>query len=319
MASRWVATEHAARRCSADRRRLLALTAGSLAGLASAPATADAVIPATSAATSAAASATPPTLTTDLVRNGLYVITGGGSNALLRFSAQGSLLVDGKLPGNYRPLMAQVRRTSRLSDLPVRVLVLTNHHQRHSGTNPQFLAAGIPLLVHAKGRRHVTIEPPAEGKPMPTLITFDRHHPLRFGGVAVDLLHFGSAHTDNDTVVHFSDLKVVAVGDLFTRAAPVPDYTGGGSLTGWPKVIAKVLELDFDLVVPSEGPVIGRAELQSFKSRLDTLIQRATALIDSGVTQGELRARLQVDDLGWQLDAGSMQLDQLYADLSRGR
>src|SRR5436190_15673549 len=56
------------------------------------------------------------TLTSELVRTGLYLISGGGGNSLLRFSANGLILVDGKLPGNYRALMSQVRRISKISD-----------------------------------------------------------------------------------------------------------------------------------------------------------------------------------------------------------
>src|SRR5262245_61896779 len=65
-------------------------------------------------------------LTSHLVRTGLYLIAGGGANSLLRFSASGSILVDGKLPGNYRALMSQVRRISRFSDHPVRILIVTD-------------------------------------------------------------------------------------------------------------------------------------------------------------------------------------------------
>src|SRR5215471_20319548 len=59
-------------------------------------------------------------LNAQLVKTGLYLIEGGGANSLLRFSANGLILVDGKLPGNYRALMSQVRKISKISDLPVR-------------------------------------------------------------------------------------------------------------------------------------------------------------------------------------------------------
>src|SRR5262245_39942320 len=64
-----------------------------------------------------------------LVTTGLYLISGGGGNSLLRFSPGGLILVDGKLPGFHRPLMSQVRRISKISDLPVRILIITDHHQ----------------------------------------------------------------------------------------------------------------------------------------------------------------------------------------------
>src|SRR5262245_15054361 len=79
-------------------------------------------------------------LTSQPVTTGLYLIAGGGANSLLRLSASGMVLVDGKLPGFHRPLMAQVRRISRIADQSIKVLVVTDHHDNHTGSNAQFLA-----------------------------------------------------------------------------------------------------------------------------------------------------------------------------------
>ena len=65
---------------------------------------------------------------------------------------------------------------------------------------------------------------------------------LQLGGVEAKLMHFGNAHTDGDTVVYFTNLKVVAVGDLFTPGTPEPDYSAGGSLVGWGPVLAQIPE-----------------------------------------------------------------------------
>ena len=58
----------------------------------------------------------------ELVKTGLYLVTGGGANTLVRFSPMGLVLVDGKSPGTYRPFMSAVRRIVRVAELPVRVL-----------------------------------------------------------------------------------------------------------------------------------------------------------------------------------------------------
>src|SRR5262245_62714911 len=154
-------------------------------------------------------------LTSRLVKTGLYLIEGGGANSLLRFSAKGSILVDGKRPGNYRALMSQVRRISKISDHPVRVLIVTDHHEDHTGNNAQFLAAGIPILAQQNAKRRFTNQPDGSKAAAETL-TYDREYTLRLGGVEVHLKHFGNARTGGDTVVYFPNLRVVAVGDLFT-------------------------------------------------------------------------------------------------------
>src|SRR5262245_13145513 len=180
-------------------------------------------------------------LTSELVRTGLYLIAGGGGNSLLRFSANGLILVDGKLPGNYRALMSQVRRISKISDLPVRVLIVTDHHESHTGNNAQFLAAGVPIMLQERAERNFEPRGFDDAKWAGRIITYDRDYTLRMGGVEVQLKHFGSAHTGGDTVVYFPNLKVVAVGDLFTPGSPEPDFVGGGSLVNWGSVLSQIL------------------------------------------------------------------------------
>lgn len=214
-----------------------------------------------------------PGMSTDLVKTGLYLIQGGGGNVLLRFSASGLILVDGKLPGNHRALMTQVRRASKMTDLPLRVLLLTGPSEPHAGTNPQFIAAKVAIVAH----QNLLNRLPDAARPVPPqAIAFDRDYTLRMGGVEVRMLHPGAARTDSDAVAFFPDLKVLAVGDLFTADAPQIDAASGGSLPGWSRALDEVLALDFDVVVPGHGPLVGRPELKRLKDRIDSAIARTS-------------------------------------------
>ncbi len=256
-------------------------------------------------------------LTSQLVKTGLYLISGGGGNTLMRYSANGLILVDGKLPDNYRALMSQVRRISKITDLPVRVLIVTDHHEDHTGNNAKFLEAGVQIIAQENVKQNLTADNPSGGKvPLPTF-TYANDFTLRLGGVEVQLKHFGNAHTSGDTVVYFPNLKVVAVGDLFTPNTPDPDFSEGGSLVDWGPVLAQILKLDFDVVVPSTGPMATRAELEAFKTKIDTLVSRATGLVKKGVPKDQLMAQLKTDDLGWRFSLTGGQLDRFYAELSQ--
>lgn len=182
----------------------------------------------------------------ELVRNGLYVATGAGGNTAVRFSGSGIILVDGKLPGHYRELVSQL---GRIAELPIRMLILTSQDESHTGTNAEFLMHGIPVVG-------------------PSAV-FEEERAVRLGGVTVNLQHLGPARTGADAIVYFPDLKVVAVGDLFTREIPQVDFDAGGSMAGWAAALEQILRLDFDKVIPGSGPVVDRAELQRFKSQLD--------------------------------------------------
>lgn len=266
-------------------------------------------------------------LSADLVKTGLYLIRGGGCNSLLRLSAAGSLLVDGKLPGTYRALMSQVRRINKLSDLPLRVVVFTNHHEIHAGNKARFLDAGVAVLAHANAlpRLAGTQEPPSaaasavavQGR-AGAIFGFRHRHDFRMGGVEVQLHDFGPARTSDDIVVLFPDLRVIAVGELYSAGEPLPDFKNGGTLAGWGPVLDQVLKLDFDIAVPSAGAPVGRAELAAFKERVETLTVRATALVKAGVAQERFLQRLATADLGWTMQLDAEGIRQLYADLARG-
>src|SRR5215467_5367185 len=84
-----------------------------------------------------------------LVKTGLFLISGGGGNSLLRLSANGLILVDGKLPGNYQALTEFLKK---ISDQPIRVLINTDYHEDHTGNNASFLEAGTQILAQENVR-----------------------------------------------------------------------------------------------------------------------------------------------------------------------
>ncbi len=252
-------------------------------------------------------------MTAQNVKTGLYLISGKGSNSVLRLSANGLILVDGKLPGNYEVLMAHVKSISKQ---PIRALILTGYDESNTGTDAKFLEAGTPIVAQENARPALASSNTGADKTVSAIVTYTNEYKIHLGGVDAQLMHFGNAHTSSDTVVYFPNLKAVAVGDLFA-SAPNPDFSAGGSLVGWGPVLAQVLKLDFDVVIPSTGPTVSRADLEAFKARIDTLVSRAAALVIQGVGKDQLMSQLKTNDLGWQLKFSPDQVDHFYAELSR--
>lgn len=246
------------------------------------------------------------------VKTGLFMISGRGSNSVLRLSGNGLILVDGKLPGGYDALMAQVKRISKQ---PVRALILTGCAESATGTNAKFVEADARIVAQENVKANLGSCNLADAKVAPALVTYGSQYPIHLGGVEVQVLHFGSAYSNNDTVVYFPNLKVVAIGDLFA-AKPAPDFAAGGSLVGWGPVLGEVLKLDFDVAIPSQGPPISRADLEAFRKKIDTMVARATGLVKQGVPKNHLMAELKTEDLGWHLSFTGDQLDSFYADLA---
>ncbi|MGB9492501.1 MAG: MBL fold metallo-hydrolase, partial [Terriglobales bacterium] len=223
----------------------------------------------------------------------------------------------GKLPGNYEAILAKARKVS-FSEQPVRLLINTDYHENHTANNAQFIAAGTQVMAHENVKQTLaTYNPPGGKIALPTR-TYDHDFTVKLGGVEAQLMHFGNAHTNGDTVVYFPNLKVVAVGDLFA-STPDPDFAAGGSLVGWGPVLAQILKLDFDVAVPGTGPTITRADLEAFKTKIDTLVSRASTLVKNGVPKDQLMAQLKTDDLGWQFNFSGEQIERFYAELSDAR
>jgi cyclase len=250
-------------------------------------------------------------LTASYVKTGLYVISGGGGNSVLRLTGDGLIVVDGKLPGNYEEFSRKIRK---IIDQPVRVLVDTNHYLNHTGTNADFLAQGTQVIAQEHVKQRLSNYHPENRKIAPPKFTYDHQQDLHFGRVEIDLLHFGPARTDGDTVVYFPELKAIALGDLYSTD-PMPDYSAGGSLVGWSAALGEVLKRDFTVAIPGSGSPVTRADVEELKARIDAVISRAAELERRGVPSQQLMARLEAEDLPWKPRFSGRDLDQFCVEL----
>ena len=242
--------------------------------------------------------APPAQLTIEQVKPGLYAILNPGANTLaVRVTNDGVILVDDMFEANYEQILALVKS---VTPQPVKYVISTHHHGDHTGGNVRFLQQA-QILGHKNARANmVRATPPQPGAPP---ITFTSEAAIHLGGAEVQLHHVGRGHTNGDTVVYFPDLRVMATGDLFVVLPRVPtiDYQNGGTSLGWVPTIDNILKFDFDTVIPGHGPVATRADLQQFKSRIQTLQTRTRELIKQGVPKDQYLSKLKVDDLGWSL------------------
>jgi glyoxylase-like metal-dependent hydrolase (beta-lactamase superfamily II) len=175
-------------------------------------------------------------------------------------------------------------------------------------------------------------------------ITFTDELDVHLGGKEVQAYYFGRGHTSGDAVIYFPEHKTIHTGDLFlsTRAParadnpPRPrgvpiyvDYAQGGSFFDWSKTLDDVLRLDFDTIIPGHGPVVGKADLVTFKADLEAMRARLVDLIAKGSSRAQIVKTLE-DDYGWRSTgcpespptAGCLQyqqVDSLIAELKRGR
>jgi len=249
-----------------------------------------------------------------LLKPNLYLITGGGANTLVRVTPEGLILVDTKNPGdeNYNRVMEEIKS---VSDLPVKYVLNTHHHPDHVGTNQKFIDAGATVIALEALKTNMGTDQRTKDIPGRPTQTFAKDYVLKFGGAEVDAHFYGRGHTGDDTMVYFPDLKVVMVSDQITAATPIVDFANGGSAVEWTQILDGVLALDFEMAIPGRGEPKSRADVQAFRARFATLIERASAAIKAGAGRDQLAAQVKIDDLGWQLNPQFF--GQLFDELSK--
>ena len=253
------------------------------------------------------------------LKPGFFLITGAGANTAVRVTTEGLIVVDSKLPSsdtsdNFAALSAQLKA---ISPLPVKYLLNTHHHPDHVGNNGKFADAGVKVVGLEALKSNMAADTRTAqlaGRPSET---FARDYVLKFGGVQVEAHHLGNAHTNDDTIVYFPDLKIAMISDTVTDTNPVVDWANGGSVLGWRSSLEAILKLDFEIAIPGRGEPRPKADVAAFKTKIDTVIDRGNAAIKAGATKQTFMAQVKIDDLGWMEQPAFF--ENLFDEFSRSK
>lgn len=260
------------------------------------------------------------------LKPGLFLVTGAGGNVSVRVTPEGLIVGDTKNRGDnfFDELMAQIRTVSQA---PVRYVMVTHHHQDHSGNIGNFAKAGAQVIAHENLKKNLMTYEPAQGKPADPTVTYATTHSVKVGNAEAVAYHYASAHTSGDTFIYYPDLKVLQGGDVIVGTAPNVDFPFGGSAVGWLKMLDDVSKLDFDMVIPGHSApgqdTMTRADFMAYKQKWDTLVGRAKELVKAGTPKEELLAKIKTDDIGWNVSGGQWaqpaRLDPFYAELQAAK
>lgn len=223
-----------------------------------------------------------------------YVFKGdfGLPNSGVVLTPEGVVVVDTQWSAAAaRQLMQAIRR---LTDLPVRRVLLTHGHPDHMAGNAVFKEAGAEIVAHEAAARDMRQRGEAllarlrlrtrrlEEK-IPLVLpdrVFTGTLTFRLGGVEIRAMGFPHGHAPGDAVVSLPQERVLFAGDL-VMVDRFPRFWDASS-SGWLQALDALAGLPVETLVPGHGILGGRSALQ----RMQRLLQDLRAAVARALSQG---------------------------------
>jgi glyoxylase-like metal-dependent hydrolase (beta-lactamase superfamily II) len=257
--------------------------------------------------------------TTDVAED-LYMLVGSGGNIALSTGGDGAFIVDTQ----FAPLSEKIQAAvTAAGGGDVEFVVNTHWHGDHSGGNVNFGSAGATIMAQDNVRARMSTDQVSglDGSTIPAsppaaipVVTYPSRMTFHWNGDAVDLIHIPNAHTDGDTIVHFTNLNAFHMGDTYVNGGfPFVDVGSAGTLDGIIAAGEEVLGLSDEAtkIIPGHGPLATPADLRAWIETLATIRDRMQSLIDAGRTEDEVVAANPTSEWNETLGAGYMSGERL--------
>jgi glyoxylase-like metal-dependent hydrolase (beta-lactamase superfamily II) len=249
------------------------------------------------------------------------------TNSLIVVTTDGVVVVDGQgtVPQTER-LVAEIRK---LSDKPIRYVIVGSNHGDHTGGNSAFPETAT-FIAHPTSQaafQRAASQPPRQGGPanpprvvVPTETVADKRV-LTVGGTEIQILFLGRSHTGGDLSVYLPTQKVLFLSESYMpRMFP---SMAGGYPSEWIAAVKKAEQMDATWYVPAHGFVDDaatlKAELPIFRRALETVLAEGKRLHDAGIPVAEAMMQAKFGEFdSWSIREmfGPSAIRRVYAELN---
>jgi cyclase len=232
-------------------------------------------------------------------------------------TADGVVVLDGLDNEERTGIVVQMIRET--TNQPIRYVIIGADHADHVGGNRAF-PSDVTFIAHPLAIERIKA---MNGRVPVPQVAVAGSRTLDVGGVALEIMFLGPAHTGSDLVVYLPEQDILWASEtFFTRIYP----SVGGGLTAhphsWLEVVRKIEAMDVGLVLPNHGfiypPEVLREELVSFRRCLENLIAEATRLHEAGVPAAQAPYRMNIGEFAdWYRAAANLPnaVAQVYREL----
>ena len=233
------------------------------------------------------------------VVDNLYMLLGSGGNIALLTGEDGAFIVDTQ----FAPLSEKIQAAvAAAGGGQIEFVFNTHHHGDHTGGNAPLRNAGATIMAHDNVQARLSsaqtstldgaTSPPAEPAAIPVL-TYPTRMTFHWNDTTINLSHAPNAHTDGDSIVHFTNLNAFHMGDTFLNGGfPYVDVNSNGSLDGIVAAADAVLARSNSQtrIIPGHGPLATPDDLREYRDMLAGVRDRLRSLVDQGLSEDEVVA-----------------------------
>ena len=224
----------------------------------------------------ATAEAEIPLLRTQKVAPDVYLIQGSAgvasqdnrgfnSNAGFVVTRDGVVAIDALgTPVLGEAMVAAIRK---ITDKPIRKVIITHYHADHFYGLQAFKQAGAEVWAHRSAREYLDggegatrlAQRRADLAPwvndatrlVPADVWLDGNRSFALGGTQFDIIHLGPAHSPEDVIVVVGNSGVIFTGDiLFTGRIP---FVGEADSKRWLQTFSRLLDLKPHIMITGHG------------------------------------------------------------------
>jgi cyclase len=183
-----------------------------------------------------------PAFKITMLSKDIGIFTERGGTIAFMLSKSGIVVVDSQFPDQSKHLIDELKKKT---ENPFKLLINTHHHGDHSAGNISFKGMVEHVLAHANSKtnqENVAKQQKSEDKQLYPDRTYTDTWCEKMDREQICLYYYGAAHTNGDSVVHFTNDDIAHMGDLVAnRRHPFVDRTAGASMKNWIDVLDKTL------------------------------------------------------------------------------